>query len=161
MNSIRFPSELSRILSRLPIVGTLAAIGLLCGVVPEWSKDTATFRFNLSVSAQATVTDEEVTNYARAVLEMEPLRQAAYARIKQIVGSSRVPNIVCGRPESIRSLPPEAQEIARSYCSQSAAIVSKYFPRNRTSRFNTITNLMGENPRLRERIQRELLRLQR
>lgn len=155
-----FQPELNRILSRLSIVGTLAAIGLLCGGVPEWSKDTASFSFNRSVYAQAAVTDEEVSSYARAVLEMEPLRQSAYARIKQIVGSSRVPNIVCGRPDSLRSLPSEAQEIARSYCNQSAAIVSKYFPQGRTARFNTITNLMGENPRLRERIQRELLRLQ-
>jgi hypothetical protein len=161
MNFNHFQPDLNRILSRLPIVGTLAVIGLLCGGVPEWSKDTANFSLNRSVYAQTTVTDEDVTSYARAVLEMEPLRQSAYARIKQIVGSSRVPDIVCGRPDSIRSLPPEAREIARSYCRQSAAIVSKYFPQGRTARFNTLTNLMGENPRLRERIQRELIRLQR
>jgi hypothetical protein len=91
---------------------------------------------------------------------MEGVRQFAYDEIKKLLGSSSVPEIVCNRPETINSLPGEAQTIARKYCSQSSAIVANYFPKGKNTRFNEITSLMQENAALQTRIKNELVRLQ-
>jgi len=152
---------LNQILSRTLVVGTLATIGFITGLIPSLSKDSSTLVFSAVVYAQAgPVTEAEVRSYAQAVLAMEPLRQSAYGEIKKLIGSRRIPEIVCGRPQSISALPGEAQAIARSYCNQSSAIVANYFPREKTARFNEITSLMQANQALRTRIQNELVRLQ-
>jgi hypothetical protein len=91
---------------------------------------------------------------------MEGVRQVAYDEIKKLLGSSSVPEIVCNRPETINSLPGDAQTLARTYCRQSSAIVANYFPKGKNARFNEITSLMQENPGLQARIKNELLRLQ-
>lgn len=148
----------NRTFSQFFLVGTLTAIGLLSGLTPEYSKDSQSFVFS-SVAYAQEVSAEEITRYARAVLAMEPLRQQAYSEIKLIIGGN-IPEIVCGRPASIRSLPAGAQTIARNYCNQSSNIVANFFPREKTARFNEITNLMQRNQSLRTRIQRELARLQ-
>lgn len=149
----------NRIFSQLFVVGTLAAIGLVTGLTPEYSRESHSLVFSSAAYAQD-VSAEEITRYAQAVLAMEPLRQQAYREIKLIIGSGNVPDIVCGRPASIRALPAGAQTVARNYCNQSSAIVANFFPREKTARFNEITNLMQRNQGLRTRIQRELVRLQ-
>ncbi len=150
---------LSRILSQSLIVGTLAAIGLLSGLVPGLSKDSPTLVFGASAYAQD-ISADEITRYAKAVLAIEQIRLNAYKEIKIIIGSSNVPEIVCNRPATIRALPAEAQGVAQNYCSQSSAIVANYFPQGRNGRFNEITTLMQGNSDLRSRIQKELFRLQ-
>ncbi len=161
MNSYYSRSRLKQLLTRALVVGVLAAIGSLSGLIPQFAKNSPTLTFSASVYAQSVgISDQEITNYAQAVLAMEPLRQAAYSEIKKIIGGS-IPDIVCDRPRSLRTLPAEAQTIARNYCNQSAAIVANYFPRGRTARFNQITARMQTNQRLRRRIQNELVRLQR
>lgn len=161
MTSSCLHSGLKRILSQSLVVGTLAVLGLLSGVAPELSKNSATLVFSTSAYAQSAVSDEEVTKYAQAVLRMEPLRQSAYGEIKKILGSSSIPEIVCGVPQSLNALPGEARSVAQNYCTQSAAIVANYFPGGTTTRFNEITSLMQSNGNLRTRIQNELVRLQR
>jgi len=151
--------RLNRTFSQFFVVGALATMGLLSGLTPEYSRDSQSFVFNSAAYAQE-VSAEEITRYARAVLAMEPLRQQAYSEIKLIIGSGSIPDIVCGRPASIRALPAGAQTIARNYCNQSSAIVANFFPRGKTGRFNEITNLMQRNQGLHARIQSELRRLQ-
>jgi len=149
----------NRTFSQFFVVGALAAIGLLSGLTPEYSRDSQSFVFSSAAYAQE-VSAEEITRYARAVLAMEPLRQQAYSEIKLIIGSGNIPDIVCGRPASITALPAGAQTIARNYCNQSSAIVANFFPRGKTGRFNEITNLMQRNQGLHAQIQSELRRLQ-
>jgi hypothetical protein len=153
MISYCFQPYLNRILSKSLIVGTLSIVGLLSGVTPGLSGNSHKLVFSASASAQAVVSEEEVQNYARSVLAIEQVRQSAYAEIKKTIGN--VPEIVCNNPASIRSLPRGAQGIARSYCTQSSAIVRNYFPRG-NARFNEITSLMQNNPVLYRRIQAEL-----
>ncbi len=151
---------LNRILSQSLVVGALTAIGLLSGLTPGLSKNFDTLVIGASVYAQPAVTNQEVRSYAQAVLAMEGVRQVAYDEIKKLLGSSSVPEIVCNRPETINSLPGDAQTLARTYCRQSSAIVANYFPKGKNARFNEITSLMQENPGLQARIKNELLRLQ-
>ncbi|MBW4649326.1 MAG: DUF4168 domain-containing protein [Kastovskya adunca ATA6-11-RM4] len=150
--------QLNKIFSRSLIIGALTAMGLLSGLTPGISKDSASFVTGVSAYAQD-ISNEEATNYARAVLLMEPLRQAAYNEIKKIQGSRPVPNIICSQEDSLRALPRDAQGIATNYCNQSKRIVeSNGFT---IARFNAMTQTIQSNPTLERRIQNELIRLQR
>lgn len=153
--------SLHRLLSQSLIVGTLSAMGLFSGFTPGISKDFQSLDISASVYAQgATLSTDDIKSYAKAVWAIEQLRLSAYNEIKKIIGSSDIPEIVCHRPASIRSLPAPAQEVARNYCNQSSAIVANYFPRGRNNRFNQITNLMQTDGDIRSQIQKELLNLQ-
>lgn len=158
MNLYSSRLHLNRLLSQSLVVGILTAIGLLCGLVPELSKNSPTLVFSASAYAQD-VSGDEIKRYAQAVLAIEQIRQAAYREIKIIIGSD-VPEIVCNRPASIRALPGEARGLAQNYCKQSSAIVANYFPKGKNSRFNEITGLMQTDSNLRTQIQNELVRLQ-
>jgi hypothetical protein len=116
--------------------------------------------FNLSSRAAEafTVSTTEVTNYAQAVLKMEPVRQEAFKKIKILISGKEVPQIACNLPSSFNSLPREANDIAVSYCKQSNKIVED---NNLTiDRFNRITQEIQGNNILRQQIYNELLRLQ-
>jgi hypothetical protein len=113
--------------------------------------------FSRAVYAQQAVTEAEVSNYARAVLAMEPLRQVAYNEIKKIVNGN-IPDIQCHRAETINQLPSqEARKIANTYCNQALALVNNYLT---PSRFNQITRLAEKDGNLRQRIQDALQRQQ-
>jgi hypothetical protein len=142
------------------LIGSFTAIGLLSGLIPELSQGSLTLVFSSSVSAQPTVSTQDVRNYAEAVLKIERLRSAAYQEIKNILNSKDVPEIACNNSATINSLPPQAREIAQNYCNQSSAIVANYFPKGKNARFNEITTLMQSNQSLRTRIQEELIRIQ-
>ena len=137
------------------VVGAFATVGL-SGLDPDLSKRSP-LAFS-SVAYAQDVGDPDVTNYAQAVLEMEPVRQTAFDEIKKLIGSGDIPPIVCHKPESLDALPGNARQIALNYCSQSQKIVES----NRLSitRFNAITVDMQNDPNLKTRIQNELLRIQ-
>ncbi|MEQ9481787.1 DUF4168 domain-containing protein [Coleofasciculus sp. F4-SAH-05] len=136
--------------SRPLIVAALTSLGLLSGFIPELSRQSLSLDFSRAVYAQQAVTDVEVTNYARAVLAMEPLRQVAYNEIKKIVNGN-IPDIQCHRSETINQLPSqEARKIANTYCNQALALVNNYLT---PSRFNQITRLAEKDSNLRQRIQ--------
>lgn len=143
--------------TRSLIVGTFATVGLLFGLVPDLSGRSNSFVFSSAAYAQ-NVSETEVTNYAQAVLSMEPARQTAFNQIKKMIGAADVPSIVCHKPESLNALPSKAQEIAVNYCNQSKDIVESNGLT--ITRFNTITVNMQNNPNLKTRIHNELLRLQ-
>lgn len=139
------------------VVVTLAAIGVLSGVTPGIYKDSHTPVFSSSVYAQTAPTDAEITNYAKAVLAMEPLRQNAYNEIKKIM-SGPVPDIECYRAESISRLnPAEARQIAENYCKQALALVVNYLS---PARFNQITQIADNDPNLRQKIKERMRQLQ-
>jgi hypothetical protein len=148
--------SLNRVLSQCLSVGTLAALSLLLGFAPGLSERSHSLDFSSQAYAQSRFTNKDLINYARAVLAMEPGRQAAYNEIKRIVGSP--PNIACSQPNSLRSLPGNAQAIAVNYCKQSQKIVQS----NGLSieLFNQITVEAQKNSEVATQIKNEMIRLQ-
>ncbi|MBW4622204.1 MAG: DUF4168 domain-containing protein [Cyanosarcina radialis HA8281-LM2] len=157
MTFSRSNSIWQRTLSRSTITGAIAIFSLLSGVVPLVSLSDRSLDLNSSALAQS-VSKPEIERYARTLLRIEPLRQTAYTNIKKILGSGQVPNIVCTQPNSMRSLPGEARQIAIDYCNQSKKISTE----NGLSpaRFNAITSQAQSDANLRGQIQNELLKLQ-
>lgn len=150
---------LNQILLRCLSVGTLSTLSLLLGFAPSLSVRKASIDFSSQALAQSAETLE--TRYARALLKIEPIRQTAYNKIKQKTGGN-VPPISCHNRSTLDSLPAEAREIAEDFCEKSDEIVKK----NQLSSddFNRITMAIAGNPpadpTLKDKIQKELLRLQ-
>ncbi|WP_416674312.1 DUF4168 domain-containing protein [Egbenema bharatensis] len=160
-NAKRFRSNPPAILTRSLLVGGLATAGLLMSLVPTVNVSAEMgvpqLSFSRAAYAQA-VTDEEVTNYARSVLEMEPIRRSAFERIRQITGSSNIPEIKCDQPRRLNDLPSDIRQIAINYCDQARNIAQR---NNLTiRRFNAITIAHQEDPDLSNRIQQAILQLQ-
>jgi hypothetical protein len=146
------------------VIGILSTVSLVSGLIPSFQVDlldrTATVAISNSAYAQANaITSQEVQNYARSVLAIEPIRQETYNQIKQIIGNRDVPAIACHQPNSLNNLNRNIREIAVNYCNQSIAIVEQ---NDLTiGRFNVITTSQQSDPELQQRIQEELIRLQR
>ncbi|MCU0518334.1 MAG: DUF4168 domain-containing protein [Oscillatoria sp. Prado101] len=159
MNLFRSGSgiNLKGLLSQSLIVGVLSVVGVLSGVVPGLSGRLPVLVIGDTARAQ-TISDGEVVNYARAVLAIEPKRQAAYQEIQKKTGSGSVPPIVCSDSTSINKLPGNVRNIALKFCNESKAIVENNGLN--IARFNEITALQQNDSALQKRIQDEILRQQ-
>jgi hypothetical protein len=151
-----------QLLLQVLVVGTLSTVGVLLDIAPSSSPTSfspTSFNFTVGSAAYAqAVSDQEVQSYAQSVLAIEPIRQAAYNKIKQISGSSEVPVVACHRPSSLSNLPESIRDIAVDYCNQAIAIVER---NNLTiTRFNQITVAHQSNPGLSDRIQQVINQLQ-
>ncbi|MGF1492556.1 MAG: DUF4168 domain-containing protein [Microcoleaceae cyanobacterium] len=115
------------------------------GLLPAYAQSRANF------------TDEEIANFTRAALALEARRHQVFNEIKKIVGS--VPRIACNQNGSIEALPRgTAQQLATSYCEEAEKIVKA---RGLTiNRFNEIRDSLQTNPRLQQRFEAEIRRLQ-
>lgn len=147
-------SRVSRFMLHALLAGTASTIAILLGVVPSVEQSTG-LTFSSAAYAQS-ISDQELERYARSVLEIEPLRQAAYDQIKQINGS--VPDIRCHEPDSLSGLPSSIRGIAETYCERATTIAAQ----NQLGivRFNQITVAQQNDANLRSRIQQVLLQLQ-
>jgi len=158
------PVRLKPRLVRPLVIGIFSAVSLASGLIPSLQVNsldrTATITVSNSAYAQANgITSQELQNYARSVLAIEPIRQETYNQIKQIIGNRDVPAIACHQPNSLNNLNRNIREIAVNYCNQSIAIVEQ---NDLTiGRFNLITTSQQSDPDLQQRIQAELIRLQR
>lgn len=137
-------------------VGALATIGVLSGFAPDLSSRSTNFSFSSAAYAQS-VTNTEVTKYARAVLVMEPVRQTAFTEIKKMIRGD-IPPIVCHKPKSLNTLPTNARKIAVNYCKRSKQIVESNGLT--INRFNAITINLQSNPNLKRQVHDELIRIQ-
>lgn len=151
MTSYRSRLCLNRILSQSLIVGTLAASGLFCGLVPELSKDSHTLVFTTSAYAQA-VNNDELTRYVRASMRIEALRQVVYDEIKRINGGT-VPDIPSC---SLQGLPGNIAPIWKRFCAQSQELTEREGFSN--SRYNAITRMRQEDPNFEQRVKDEAAR---
>lgn len=155
------PYRPNQILPRSLFVGSITTISLLLGIVPELSGSHGFLTFSSLASAQE-VRNEDVTNYARAVLAMEPIRQQTRDKLKQIVGATNVPRFFACSPDKVNGLSDTARDTIDNYCTNAQNIVSS---NNLTiKQFNDITNAVSGNPPadpvLKQRVQQELIRLQ-
>ncbi|NEP81048.1 MAG: DUF4168 domain-containing protein [Okeania sp. SIO3C4] len=158
-----------RLISQSLLVATLSTLGLMTGVIPTRLSDSLLPVFDTAVQAQESVTDkqanftnEEITKYSKAVLQIEDLRIGVYREIqnefqKQSPGGS-IPPIICNDKSSVNTLPRNIKVIAVNYCNQAKKIINSNDMK--VTLFNQITMAQKFNQTLRERIQEELLRIQ-
>lgn len=116
--------------------------------------------------AQSNISNEEITQYARAVLAIDQYRNTAYTEIKDILLTVQMDisdiNVSCTDTQDIsevpRSVRRDVREILTRYCNQSRSAVEDNELTSR--RFNQITEAHSSDQTIFERIQQELIRLQ-
>lgn len=150
-----FSFNLNKFLIRSLIASVLAVMGILGGLVPEFSYQFTRLYFSSSAYTQD-FNDAQVMNYARAVLLMESYRQQAYRSIQQIIGQSP-PEIACNQPNTFRNLPSDAQKVAVDYCTNSKKIVEN--SGLNISQFNAMTTRVRSDKDLERRIQNAMIRI--
>ena len=147
---------LRRILWKSSIVTFLCAVGLLSGLAPDLSVNTPSLMFSSTATAQA-VSDDEVAKFARTALTIERRRQAVVEEIKNRTGGN-VPEITCDSPDRLDSLPDNIREDVRNFCEFSRQTIQAN--QLTVGRFLQIRNTQANDSTLKQRIERELLRLQ-
>lgn len=145
-----------QLLSRSFTVSVISTVSLLSGLTPALNGQIPTLTSEVAVAqTRPNLSDQEITNYARAVLALESRRHQVFNEIKKIVGE--VPRIVCDEPSSINALPGNAPQLAVSYCDQAKRIIR--MKGLTVDRFNQITHYQQTDSQLRERIQAKILQL--
>lgn len=151
-----------RLISQSLLVATMSSLALMMGVIPRLSDQSLTPVFDTAAVAQEQFTNEELSKYAAAVLQIENLRVGVYREIQseyqKQTPSGSVPPIICNQTSSVNTLPQNIQVIAVNYCDQAKKIIES---NNLTvSQFNQITMTQKTDPALKEKIQAELIRIQ-
>jgi dephospho-CoA kinase len=150
MNTISDHNQFNKYLVNTLIISILTATGVITGIVPQLSFETGELNFSRVVYAQ-NVTDDQLKQYAQALVEIEKLRQPTFANLEGIVGKEKASQISCNQENTISQLPDNARSIASSYCNQSEAIVKKYGLTN--GQFNQITKSVNQNPSLKQKLE--------
>jgi hypothetical protein len=101
------------------------------------------------------ISNLQVTNYAKAVLEIEQIRVKFHHQATKVLGSALPQNTCLGNT----NIPPRLEAICKNYLQASRTIVEK----NRLSpiEFNAITQRSRSDVALMNRIRQELIRWQR
>ena len=155
------PISLSPILVKAPTPLLLVAMGWFagitailtgCGSNPASESPTPT-------PMVTSATSEDIENYARAILAIEPIRQAAYEEIQKMTNNETIPDVTCTKSESLAALPKNIQGIAVNYCQRAKKFIDDTEGLT-MDKFNAITSSVQSNPELQQRIQNELVRLQ-
>jgi hypothetical protein len=132
---------------------------LILVTITTTTQISITFSINTTAFAQTpNINSTEVTNYAKAVLAMEPVRQQAFEEIKKLIGSKDIPKIICNDPNTVNALPGKAKDVAIKYCNKSQKIVEEN--KLTTERFNQITVEIQNSNTLKKQVYNTLLRLQ-
>ncbi|PSO48858.1 MAG: hypothetical protein BRC33_08440 [Cyanobacteria bacterium SW_9_44_58] len=115
--------------------------------------------FQISAIGQAQAYNEQqLKNYAQAVLAIEKLRQNTFGEIQNVLDSQEVPKVACNRSESYKDLPSDARSLIINYCNRSKEIVQQQGLT--VSEFNQITKKMKSNPELKQKVQQQMLQAQ-
>ena len=142
------------------LASLLSCGAVLTGVVPDVSRLlTEQTRFNSVAQAQQQpgFTEQDISNYARAVLDIEGIRETAYRDIESILEPGKaVPDVSCNETRSINELDKAVREIAVNYCNEAKSLIES--SGLTVSRFNEITKSQQADPKLQQRIQAELVR---
>jgi hypothetical protein len=147
--------QLNRKFTRSLMASILATIGLLGGVIPQFSWQSSSLSFSYLAYTQD-FSDEQITKYAKAVLQIESYRLQAYQSIQKIIGQSP-PIIVCNQRNTLRNLPADAQKIAVDYCNRSKKVVEN--SGLSVAQFNAMTTRVQSDQTLEKRIQTAIVRI--
>lgn len=102
------------------------------------------------------INNSQVSNYAQAVLAIEPIR-VRYYRQAQALFAGKVPTNACSK-EYPETMPPGLDAICHQYFSESMQILQKYDLS--PDEFNLITQQLRFSPSLYQRVQQEMIRHQ-
>lgn len=141
----------NRLLSRSLAISTLTIIGLLSGLTPDLLG-----QFGISSAYAQSVSDVELTRFARAAFTIELRRRAIEQEIKSRTGGN-VPEIGCYQPEKMAALPENIRDIVRDFCDFSKQTIKGN--QLTVSRFNAIKANYENDPALKKRVDSELLRM--
>ena len=149
--------NVNRSLTQSILVSLLAALGILCGIVPQLSGDLSQLTFSTAAYTQE-FNDNQLNNYARAVLLIETQRLQVYQQIQKIMGHAP-PDIACNRTDSLQAIPRDAQKLAVQFCNNSKKIAEN--SGLTTPQFNAITERARQDAKFKRRIQDAMIRLRR
>lgn len=129
------------------------------GVIPNQFSASGGFRNTAVAQAQNNNYDEEqLTSYATAVLEIEPIRKEVQRKVKTELEGEPMPETACNRSETYQDLPDQARSLIINYCNRSEEIVEEQGLT--ISEFNEITEQVQNNSELREKVREKMLELQ-
>jgi len=148
-------SDLNKTFTRFFIINSLAIIGILCGIVPEYAWNSSGLVFSFFAYTQD-FSQAQINQYAKVVLEIETERKTAYQQIQKILGKNP-PQISCNQKDSLKKLPNDAQKIAVNFCNKSKRIAQD--SGLKSSEFNAITDGLKKDSNLKNRIQKAIIQL--
>ncbi len=140
-----------RQMSHLVIVGVLSVAGVVSGVIPQVSMSAGGLSTNSAAFAQSP-DPQQISNYARAELQIEQLRQKMYTEAKEKLGGNVPPNVCSQNP------PASVQGICADFMKKTREIIQAN--NLSISQFNDLTRRKDSEPALQAQIQAELLRIQ-
>lgn len=150
-------------LPRFNWIGLLASVGMAGGILGGWVPSPELTPVSVTVSssvafaqgAPAPVSAEDVSNFVRSALAMEPIRKQAVQEIQAVM--SQVPAIRCDSQDSFQALDPRVRGVAIKYCNASKRIVETNGLT--VARFNEILMTQRNDAKLRERIKAQTCRI--
>ena len=148
-------SDLNKTFTRFFIINSLAIIGILCGIVPEYAWNSSGLVFSFFAYTQD-FSQAQINQYAKVILEIETERKTAYQQIQKILGKNP-PQISCNQKDSLKKLPNDAQKIAVNFCNKSKRIAQD--SGLKSSEFNAITDGLKKDSNLKNRIQKAIIQL--
>ncbi|AFZ17764.1 DUF4168 domain-containing protein [Allocoleopsis franciscana] len=156
-----FPIVLSPILTRTPASLLLMAIGGFAGItaILTGCGSNSASESPTPTPMVTSASSEDIENYARAILAIEQIRQAASEEIQKMTNNETIPDVTCTKPESLAALSKNIQGIAVNYCERAKKFIDETEGLT-MDKFNEITSSAQSNPELQQRIQTELVRLQ-
>ena len=106
-------------------------MGILCGVVPEFSRPFSQLTFSYAAYGQD-FTQDEVGRYSQAIFEVEMLRKEIYQEIETQLNEAP-PYIACYKPETLNGLSTDIRQIVVDFCQDSLPTIvrknnSQYIP---------------------------------
>ncbi|MEM9215877.1 MAG: DUF4168 domain-containing protein [Cyanobacteria bacterium P01_F01_bin.150] len=119
---------------------------------------TAQTASNKDNVASADINENDIENYAQAVLKIEAIRLSTLSSIQTILESETIPSIACHQEDTVKPLPEDAQELVVTFCQASIGLVEQ--AGLSIEEFNQITTAQQSNEALQTAVQDALLRLQ-
>lgn len=129
------------------------AIALLMAILPG---AYSSLRSQSTSDPSVLFVPTDLINYARVVLEIEPIRRKYYRQAQQIVPGG-VPRNSCFGYDR-QNIPEGLADICGDYLRESMQVLQKY--NMSLEQFNAITQRAQVDTNLSQRIQQEMLRLQ-
>jgi Domain of unknown function (DUF4168) len=135
-------------MSRPLLLGTIMAVSLLGGIIPDVTASHPDRMFASAVQANE-FTDSILRKYARSLMAMEPRRQEALSTIRELNGG-QLPNLICNQPQTMSSLTEKAKSRFILYCNECRDIAAS----NGLSMevFNAVTERLQSDSTLKNRI---------